>query len=41
MWRYMRLTEVASPGSRGEGLVQGLREEQYRELNECSRSEQR
>ena len=39
-WRYMRLMEVVSPGSGGEGMVPGVTEEQYRELNEFSLSEQ-
>lgn len=39
-WRYMRLMEVVAPGSGGEGMVQGVTEEQYRELNEFSLSEQ-
>lgn len=39
-WRYMRLMEVVAPGSGGEGMVQGITEEQYRELNEFSLSEQ-
>ncbi len=38
-WRYMRLMEVVSPGS-AEGMVHGVMEEQFRELNEFSLSEQ-
>ena len=39
-WRYMRLMEVVAPGSGAEGMVQGVTEAQYRELNEFSLSEQ-
>ncbi|CAN0501374.1 unnamed protein product, partial [Ectocarpus sp. 12 AP-2014] len=39
-WRYMRLMEVVAPGSGGEGMVQGVTEEPYRELDEFSLSEQ-
>ena len=39
-WRYMRLMQVVAPGSGCEGLVPGVTEEQYRELNEFSLSEQ-
>lgn len=39
-WRYMRLMEVLAPGSGGDGMVPGVTEEQYRELNEFSLSEQ-
>lgn len=38
-WRYMRLMEVVAPGSGAEGMVQGVTEAQYRELNEFSLSE--
>lgn len=38
-WRYMRLMEVVAPGSGGEGMVRGVTEAQYRELNELSLSE--
>ena len=39
-WRYMRLMEMISPGAGGEGMVPGVTEEQYRELNEFSLGEQ-
>lgn len=39
-WRYMRLMQVVSPGSGIEGMVQGVTEEQFRELNEFPLSEQ-
>ena len=39
-WRYMRLMEVVAPGSGSEGMVPGVTERQYRELNEFPLSEQ-
>lgn len=39
-WRYMRLMEVIAQGSEGTGMVEGVTEEQYRQLNEFSLSEQ-
>ena len=39
-WRYMRLMEVVAPGSEGSGMVAGITEDQYRQLNEFPLSEQ-
>ena len=39
-WRYMRLMEVVAPGAGSEGMVEGITEDQYRELNEFPLSEQ-
>lgn len=39
-WRYMRLMEVVAPGSEGTGMVPGVTEDQYRQLNEFPLSEQ-
>ena len=39
-WRYMRLMEVVAPGSEGSGMVEGITEDQYRQLNEFPLSEQ-
>ena len=39
-WRYMRLMEVVAPGSGGSGMVEGITEDQYRQLNEFPLSEQ-
>ena len=39
-WRYMRLMEVVAPGSEGTAMVEGVSEEQYRQLNEFGLSEQ-
>ena len=36
----MRLMEVVAPGSEAEGVVRGVAEGQYRELNEFSLGEQ-
>ena len=33
-WRYMRLMEVVAPGSEGSGMVEGITEDQYGQLNE-------
>jgi len=39
-WRYMRLMEVVAPGAGTEGMVEGVSEDQYRQLNEFPLSEQ-
>lgn len=39
-WRYMRLMEVVAPGSEGAAMVEGVSEDQYRQLNEFGLSEQ-
>ena len=39
-WRDMRLMEVVTPGSEGSGMVEGITEDQYRQLNEFPLSEQ-
>ena len=39
-WRYMRLMEVVAPGSEGSGMVEGITEDQYRQLNEFPLSEE-
>ena len=39
-WRYMRLMEVVSPGSDGNSMVEGVTENQYREINEFTLKEQ-
>ena len=39
-WRYMRLMQVVAPGSGVEGMIDGVTEEQFRELNEFPLSEQ-
>ena len=36
----MRLMEVVAPGSGGSGMVEGITEDQYRQLNEFPLSEQ-
>ena len=36
----MRLMEVVVPGSEGSGMVAGIAEDQYRQLNEFPLSEQ-
>ena len=36
----MRLMEVVAPGSEGSGMVEGITEDQYRQLNEFPLSEQ-
>ena len=38
--RYMRLMEVVALGSEGSGMVAGITEDQYRQLNEFPLSEQ-
>ena len=39
-WRYMRLMEVVSPGADGNSMVEGVTEDQYREINEFPLKEQ-
>ena len=39
-WRYMRLMEVVAPGSEGPGMVEGITEDQYGQLNELPLSGQ-
>lgn len=36
----MRLMQVVAPGGESDGMVEGISEEQYRELNEFPLSEQ-
>lgn len=39
-WRYMRLMEVIAPGSEGTSKIEGVTEDQYRQLNEFGLREQ-